>query len=679
MGIVNEMAFEQLDFVQLRLKEYSQKEIINVVNWGERTPILGIGKPKEELVFHAKPKSISSARQQIVLLYGWFPKSTDRRTRRIGKHYFQMAKVERQTVLEEWEEWKKWQEFEGFTNLSIIDFKEKEKKTWSYPFEKLTEEEILKLHEEEEEKWSYLPEEEVKGLFFDVEKLAEQGFMVEHWEMEDPKELYENEILTASKERKEFILNNEAFYEKTISSKKFKEVKKLRSKFLRYERALKVMKSWTEDRESQYILTNPVYATYKEIETGYGRRKIERVTELHTLFSEIDQYSEKSEEQYRHMTSKQIYKEVIKKLDREGLPRPTEAIFSRGLQLYWKHAPIPEYMIEEWNLLMRHINKTLAEFGADPKALDAVRILRAVGSIHEKTGKKITGLTFTDDRYDFHELFNSHCKEQWAAYLKEKAIKLQERVAKKAKEVETKRKWMKQKGFLDENGNPTGKYDKTKKKTGKKLDKEAIASVNNYIHANRKAGIFHLCKVRNGWMDGCRELSCFLTRYWTLCITGGNKIEANAEMWELYESFADKGYSWDDMLYLTASAEDWYEKWRENNEKGLKYSTGTLIEKLKITPQEMKVMRFIVDEKRKYEIQLENSRIYKEKTNYNQEYYQKKLAEQGKMTKKEEKAFRADWIKNFLNHNPNATQQHIADELGINKSTVCRMLKEFNI
>ena len=45
--------------------------------------------------------------------------------------------------------------------------------------------------------------------------------------------------------------------------------------------------------------------------------------------------------------------------------------------------------------------------------MDAVRYLRAVGSVHARTGKKITGITFTNDRYNFVELFKEFCFEDW--------------------------------------------------------------------------------------------------------------------------------------------------------------------------------------------------------------------------------------------------------------------------
>ncbi|KZD70962.1 MarR family transcriptional regulator [Bacillus cereus] len=649
---------------------YAELERKESRTWGDRGAVLQMGKKMSEMVFH-EGKKIHSARQQVELLFNWFKKCPDRRTRRIGKHWSSKALEERKSVWDEYQNWKSCQDV-PFDNEQV----------WSCKFELLSEEEIWERHLKEEEKWAHVADEVIYGMLFqsNVEKFNIEKDLNVFLGNGDPERNYREHFLGATFEEREEMLRKKTVIIEEKRRIKRKEVPQFHSKFITYYQALKVMKAWTHGRMTQYILTNPVYVKNKE----KGRRITEHLTELHVLYAEIDQYSEKANVAYRDLTAQQVGKLIIDKLKAVGFPLPTEIIYSRGIQLYWKIAPIPSYMLEEWKVLMQHVNEVLAEFGADAKALDAVRVLRAVGSVHEKTDETITGVSFSDDRYDFDELFDTFCKLRWEQTQKEERekrialLKKQEKHAEASKEkVFSKKKWMIENGYLDIAGNPTEAYNVNKKKVhSKRLNEEAKSNFWNYVHANKRAGIFWLCSIRVGHMEGCREFACFYVRYLTLCMTGGNSIEALRQMRDLYDRFVIASYTWDEMLERTKSAEDAYKRWVKDERKGYNYTTKRLIKELGITEQEMKKMRYIVTPERSYELTLEYNRSYKSEKDYNSKHYEKRRVESGKLSRAEQKAVRIAKIQEYLNGNPGASQRQIADDTGIPQQTVQRLLKE---
>lgn len=107
-------------------------------------------------------------------------------------------------------------------------------------------------------------------------------------------------------------------------------------------------------------------------------RKIEDIYELRHAFSDIDCYKV-------GMTPYQVYE--ILKADYFGrlIPVPSLVIFSgRGLQLIWQITPESLYSLPVWQAVQDYIYSVLKEFGADPQATDAARILRVAGTYNQK-------------------------------------------------------------------------------------------------------------------------------------------------------------------------------------------------------------------------------------------------------------------------------------------------------
>ena len=94
------------------------------------------------------------------------------------------------------------------------------------------------------------------------------------------------------------------------------------------------------------------------------------------------------------------------------IPRPTVIVFSgRGIQPKWVfEKPIPRKALPRWNALQKELINNFLDYGADPVARDASRVLRVVNTVNRKSGERcrIVGMTLGEDnapkRYNFEFL-----------------------------------------------------------------------------------------------------------------------------------------------------------------------------------------------------------------------------------------------------------------------------------
>jgi hypothetical protein len=77
--------------------------------------------------------------------------------------------------------------------------------------------------------------------------------------------------------------------------------------------------------------------------------------------------------------------------DDRGIPQPSLVVFSgRGLQAKWLFSePVPRKALPRWSAVQRTINQQLQDFGADPKALDASRVLRLVDTASSRSAEPV--------------------------------------------------------------------------------------------------------------------------------------------------------------------------------------------------------------------------------------------------------------------------------------------------
>ncbi|MFJ7680435.1 hypothetical protein ACIQXQ_20690 [Peribacillus sp. NPDC097198] len=506
-------------------------EEIKKSSWGNRDHLNQLGTLIEDMKWHDKPIRFFSPLKQMELYFGWMKDGVgDYRTRRI-------------------------------IGAKLDDY-----------FVPINEEEYEKIKNEGKKEIRFKTK---HALEFDLSSVPVDhpyhfGCMLSMY----PEESYIDWVVNGDESKKEFVSQYGTIKEIKIPMVK---QRKMTHKFYTPSKAKRFIVRDFKGKKDSYYNTS---MTYQIPSKRDFRRLGERVTEFCLLFSEIDFYKEKA---YKHMKQKDVLQLIYKELDEHGFPRPTEVVYPRGLHLVWKINPIPSYRSWEWVMMQKKIHSILKPFGSDAQTVtDKVRLLRLVGTIHSKTGKKIWGQSYTDDRYSFDELIGKFCSEE---------------VEKEKKKREKNRK----------------RYEKSLEKKfeviegGKRVLKQASISkekplhdsnyVGNIIHEKYRRDLVHLINLREGNMDGYREFCCFLMRYWTLCITDGQTVKAIREMEKLYYSMDIKGdYTLQEIISYTKSAERGFKLWKKNWRNGYSYRNDTLVEKLDITKEEQKSMWIMMDE-----------------------------------------------------------------------------------
>ncbi|HEK8872917.1 TPA: DNA-binding response regulator [Clostridioides difficile] len=329
------------------------------------------------------------------------------------------------------------------------------------------------------------------------------------------------------------------------------------------------------------------------------QRRIENIKELNAIFIDIDCYNTNY--------TKEAVRYFIEK-DLNGIiPNPTMLVDSgRGLYYVLKLEPVPSKALPLWYAIQRYIYNQLKEFGADAKALDPTRVLRATGTINSKTQTEVKIIDYDGYTYTLKEI-----QENYLPELKEK------------------------------------------KQKSKGRPKKVISLFNEYsLYHARLNDLIKICELRNYDMEGCREVTLFLYRYFTCCFMEdeGQALECTLE---LNKQFV-KPLKENEVVKHTKSAETAYKG------KKYKFKNSTLIDLLGITEEEQKHLKSIIGTNEKY-------RRKNIKRNEN------RRNENGLTNREQEKQDKINLIKQLKDNGLNNNQ--IAKELKINRSTVTKYLK----
>jgi hypothetical protein len=88
-----------------------------------------------------------------------------------------------------------------------------------------------------------------------------------------------------------------------------------------------------------------------------------------------------------------------------GLPQPSTLTFTgRGLAAVWLITPIPPAARKRWQAALKALIDLFRHLGADPSCSDASRVFRLPGTINFKSGKEVSVLDGTLQRYSFDAL-----------------------------------------------------------------------------------------------------------------------------------------------------------------------------------------------------------------------------------------------------------------------------------
>ena len=111
-------------------------------------------------------------------------------------------------------------------------------------------------------------------------------------------------------------------------------------------------------------------------------RRLVNLWHLPLCFVDLDTYGTK----YSAKDPEGLSLAVRQRMTDEGIPPPSLVVHSgRGLYLKWLlKSPLPQAALPRWNAVQRELVSRLVDFGADPKARDASRVLRLVATCNTK-------------------------------------------------------------------------------------------------------------------------------------------------------------------------------------------------------------------------------------------------------------------------------------------------------
>lgn len=295
------------------------------------------------------------------------------------------------------------------------------------------------------------------------------------------------------------------------------------------------------------------------------KRKIENIRKLNALYIDIDYYNIEKLKSYDH---ERILAILENDYFGQDVPEPSFVIYTgRGLAIYWLIEPVPIKVLPLWNSIQKFFVDKLKDMGADSKSIDGARIMRLAGSINDKTGLRSKLYMYDENLvYTLRDIQNDYLP-QLTPYIKNPAYKGRGRKAK---------------------------------------------VVNFYtlysLHYARLNDILKLQELRSGYCrnndgklteEGQREFMCFLYRYWYCCYCN-DPGQALENALEFNQGFR-KPLVNNEVEKITMQAEKAYEKWLLDSPNGVykrggyNYKNETLIEKLNITDEEMKVMTTIIN------------------------------------------------------------------------------------
>lgn len=364
-------------------------------------------------------------------------------------------------------------------------------------------------------------------------------------------------------------------------------------------------------------------------------RRIETIRQLRSLYVDLDFYIFNYDPQW-----------ILGKLEiefyKQTIPEPNLIIFSgQGIVLIWMIEPVPYKALPLWQAVQNYLIKELKPLGGDPKAADAARVFRIAGSTSSKNGNQVNVEYRHEYRYTLREIQHDYLPEL------------------------------------------TPKQDKPKKGRKKKI----VHLFNIYsLHAARLQDLNTLVELRHGEMEGYREITLFLYRYWSCCFTGDAQ-EALVQTLDFNKAFT-RPLSQKEAVKATESAQKaWAAKNdAEANERakamgypgaGYRISNAKLIDWLGITPEEQKHLSTIIGPKeknrRKREAYHADPAPKKEAVTAYRRAKGAKARDEYLSTQAQKSQNKLALLKEILQHQPTASNRQIAKMMGISEAYVRKL------
>lgn len=369
------------------------------------------------------------------------------------------------------------------------------------------------------------------------------------------------------------------------------------------------------------------------------RRRSEDIRHLRALYVDIDCYSVGK-------NPMEVLNELETNYIGNRIPDPNAITFTgRGLNCVWFIENAPKGALETWRRVGAYLLDTLRDFGADPKcSTDPTRVFRLPGSINPKSGKQVKLKLRHENKYalrDLHALYTP-----WEQATNKKVVHY------------------KRKGYAN----------------AVKKNRFTWASLNTA----RLQDIRTLQNLRNSQriLEGYRETAVMWFHYFATC-SSGSEIEAeeatryfNSQFLQPISEKQLKGI----MNYSYGHGKTWAESFANHQlykvkpktvvyGSGLLASNKRLIEMLNITPEEQKQMVTIIGEeeyKRRERIRATNNRRKNGQVERKEYLQEQQQATEDKLSQ----------LKELLEANSKAKKTVLADQLGVSRQHLYRLLKQ---
>lgn len=277
------------------------------------------------------------------------------------------------------------------------------------------------------------------------------------------------------------------------------------------------------------------------------RRTNSNIQEFRALYIDLDTYN-------TEFTNEQVLMNLEADYYGKIIPRPNAIIHSgRGLCLVFMLNFAPKQAYKRWSYVQKRFVELLAPLGADAAVKDPARILRLAGTTNSKNGEAVFIDYLHTEKYELSELMTDYA--------------------------------------LDHEYIPKSKSKKApKRKNGHRLSPYTL-------YKARVEDLFRLVQLRHGQMNGYREKTLFLCRYFVMHIAG--ESAAMEAVMKLNNMFTEP-LSRQEAINSTKSAIRAYYENKANKRMGYNYSNVSLISELAISPEEQKSLATIIskDEKR---------------------------------------------------------------------------------
>lgn len=360
------------------------------------------------------------------------------------------------------------------------------------------------------------------------------------------------------------------------------------------------------------------------------KRTIECVRQLNAFWVDLDYYNIPK---YAKKTPEQM----IKILRKKKLFKKVEPSFfvasGGGLYIFYLIKDIPKQMASIWSKVEISIAKKFEEFGADMGATDISRVLRLPGTINTKNGNIARIIYNSKSQYSWENPTES---------IKRYSFKEIQEIYLPSKDYQPNKS----------NNNKVIEFNPNKKEVTKQNNKTTNGKVTTFfslknLHYKRIEDIERIVKHRKGIMKKCRHHALYIYMITNLHYDGDieNAIEKTKSLNNILaepmidveeeQEFKDiidtaiKAYK----KFVDASKEYTVDKgsfvyYMRNEAKCVLYSNRGIINRLKIEPEEMEVLKLktLINEDEKKRRKRVSQR----------ENYHKKLKAEGKLTKKEQ-------------------------------------------